>query len=89
MRCAAEANSFEISDVKMDATIEMDVTKIERGHAADGAWQKGPAIGDGSESGRKRPQLKSIRGSVMCRNSHTETETPGLHRRRWLGCLFD
>jgi hypothetical protein len=33
--------------------------------------KKEPAIGDGSQSREKR-QGKSIRGSVMCRNSHTE-----------------
>ena len=38
--------------------------------AADGAFQKEPAIGDGSQLGRKRRQAKLIRGSAMCRNSH-------------------
>ena len=37
--------------------------------------KKEPAIGDGSQSGRKRRQCKSIRGSVMCRNSHKWKET--------------
>jgi hypothetical protein len=36
--------------------------------------QKGPAIGDGSQSREKR-QRKSIRGRAMCRNSHTKRET--------------
>jgi len=37
--------------------------------------KKEPAIGDGSQSGRKRRQCKSIRGSVMCHNSHKWKET--------------
>jgi hypothetical protein len=38
---------------------------------ADNASQKEPAIGDGSQSREKTPRhSKSIRGSVMCRNSH-------------------
>ncbi len=41
--------------------------------AGDGASQKEPAICDGSQSGRKRQQGKSIRGCVMCCNSHTGT----------------
>jgi hypothetical protein len=39
------------------------------------ALQKEPAIGDGSQSREKR-QSKSIRGSVMCHNSHTERGNP-------------
>jgi hypothetical protein len=42
--------------------------------------QKEPAIGDGSQSGRKRQQSKSIRGSVMCRNSHRTRKTPRIAR---------
>jgi hypothetical protein len=42
--------------------------------------QKEPAIGDGSQSGRKRQQSKSIRGSVMCRNSHRTREIPRIAR---------
>jgi hypothetical protein len=40
--------------------------------------KKEPAIGDGSQSREKR-QGKSIRGSVVCRNSHTERETLLVH----------
>ncbi len=48
-----------------------------RGAAADGRFsKKGPVIGDGSQSREKR-QSKSIRGSAMCHNSHTERETLG------------
>ena len=36
----------------------------------EGSLQKEPAIGDGSQS-REKQQSKSIRGSAMCRNSHT------------------
>ena len=49
--------------------------RVQR-EAADGASQKEPAIGDGSQSGRKRSQAKAIRGSV-CRNSHMEREILG------------
>ena len=49
-----------------------------RREAADSASQKGPAIGDGSQSREKR-QSKSVRGSVMCRNSHTERKTLLAH----------
>src|ERR1700736_3024114 len=37
---------------------------------------RGPIIGDGSHSREKR-QSKSIRGSVMCRNSHTPSRKSG------------
>jgi hypothetical protein len=40
--------------------------------------KKEPAIGDGSQSREKR-QGKSIRGSVVCRNSHTERKTLLAH----------
>jgi hypothetical protein len=36
--------------------------------------KKEPAIGDGSQFGRKHRQVKSIRGSVVCRNSHIRRE---------------
>jgi hypothetical protein len=43
--------------------------------------KKNPPLTTGPSLGRKRPrQSKSIRGSVMCRNSHTERET---HSGRW------
>ena len=43
--------------------------------AADGRFsEKGPVIGDGSQSREKR-QSKSIRGRAMCRNSHTKGGT--------------
>src|SRR5471032_1471243 len=42
--------------------------------AAQGISQKEPAIRDGCQS-REEPQYKSIRGSVVCRNSHTHTKT--------------
>ena len=38
--------------------------------AAQGISQKERAIRDGCQS-REEPQYKSIRGSVVCRNSHT------------------
>jgi hypothetical protein len=38
--------------------------------------KKGPAIGDGFSLGRNCP-CKSIRGSAMCHNSHTERKTLG------------
>jgi hypothetical protein len=38
--------------------------------------EKAPAIGDGCQS-REETQCNSIRGSVMCRNSHTHRKTLG------------
>ena len=37
---------------------------------------KEPAVGHGSQSGRKRSTASRFRGSVMCRNSHRTRETP-------------
>jgi hypothetical protein len=43
--------------------------------------KKEPAIGDGSQSREKR-QGKSIRGNVVCRNSHTEGKLSPVERNR-------
>jgi hypothetical protein len=43
--------------------------------------KKEPVIGDGSQS-REDPQSRSIRGSAMCHNSHTERETVAHERDR-------
>jgi len=43
--------------------------------------KKEPAVGDGSQS-REKPQSKSLCGSAMCHNSHTEGETLGSLPRR-------
>jgi hypothetical protein len=52
--------------------------------------QKEPAIRDGSQSGRKPEQSKSIRRGVMCLNSHRTSETPRIARHwteaRLLSC---
>jgi hypothetical protein len=58
------------------AGCQVPVGRRQRAGESSAKWRtallkKEPAIGDGSQSREKR-QYKSIRGSVMCRNSQTE-----------------